>query len=199
MADSIMNDQEKQVKKVKRKLEPWRVLILPLNSVLLWEQQWYPGLIFGGISVMYLIIWMLDPSILTLLSTAGILINIIDFSVPTITANLYTPSAWTGQKEKLFEDICRTLVMDYNRASCMISNFYSKRESSPKLYYTLSIGVLLILAWFGSTINNAFLCYLVTLSLFMWPGLQYRGLPKHCFDSVFSLVSGAIKGREKTE
>nr|ABF51240.1 ADP-ribosylation factor-like 6 interacting protein isoform 2 [Bombyx mori] len=57
---STVQDQEQQVRKVKRTLEGWRVALLSLKSVILWEQQWHPCAIVGSMTIMYLLIWLLD-------------------------------------------------------------------------------------------------------------------------------------------
>jgi hypothetical protein len=46
--------QDKRVKQLKRELEGWREVILPLNSVLLWEKNWYPGMLVGITTVFFL-------------------------------------------------------------------------------------------------------------------------------------------------
>jgi hypothetical protein len=46
--------QDKRVKQLKRELEGWREVILPLNSILLWEKNWYPGMLVGITTVFFL-------------------------------------------------------------------------------------------------------------------------------------------------
>jgi hypothetical protein len=46
--------QDKRVKQLKRALEGWREVILPLNSVLLWERNWYPGMLVGMTTTFFL-------------------------------------------------------------------------------------------------------------------------------------------------
>ena len=42
------------MKQLKRRMECWREVILPLNSILLWERSWYPGLILGITTIIFL-------------------------------------------------------------------------------------------------------------------------------------------------
>lgn len=46
--------QDKRVKQLKRELEGWREVILTLNSVLLWERNWYPGMLIGVTTTFFL-------------------------------------------------------------------------------------------------------------------------------------------------
>lgn len=49
--------------------------------------------------------------------------------------------------------------------------------------------VLLLAAWIGSTMNNMFLCYLVTVGIVNYPGLCSYGV----VDKVKSLIGGHVK------
>lgn len=42
------------MKNLKRKLEPLREVVIEANSILLWEKSWYPGVIFGATTVIFL-------------------------------------------------------------------------------------------------------------------------------------------------
>ncbi|CAB3228628.1 unnamed protein product [Arctia plantaginis] len=190
MAEStIVQNQEHQVKKLKRFLEGWRMAILPLKSVILWEQQWHPCAIVGSVSILFLIIWLLDLNSIATLAVIGLILNLIDFSVPVICNSLYGPSSWTGQHEKMFEDICKNMVASYNKGLQNIRMFYSLRETSPCMYYIISITVLCTLAWIASSMNNIFLVYLLSIVMVLWPGLRSKGI----FNMILSLVNMAPK------
>ncbi|KPI91668.1 ADP-ribosylation factor-like protein 6-interacting protein 1 [Papilio xuthus] len=118
------------------------------------------------------------------MAIVGLFINFIDFLVPIICNSIYTPSYWTGQKEKMFEDICRSLVSYYNKILQNISTFYSLRETSPCVYYIISISVSLTLAWMASAINNIFLLYIFSTVMLLWPGIQHRGI----FNTMLSML-----------
>jgi hypothetical protein len=119
------------VKKVKRLLEGWRMVLIPLKSIILWEQQWHPCAIVGSLTFLYLVIWLLDMSALATFAVIGLILNFVDFIVPVICNSLYGPSSWTGQKEKMFEEICRSIVIHYNKILYQIKSFYTMRDTSP--------------------------------------------------------------------
>lgn len=72
------------MKKLKRLLEGWRMALLPLKSVILWEQQWHPCAIFATVTVLYLTIWLMDLSTLASIAVFGLVMNFVDFIVPII-------------------------------------------------------------------------------------------------------------------
>lgn len=119
------------MKKLKRLLEGWRVALIPLKSVILWEQQWHPCAIVGTVSFLYFLIWLLDMNTLATFAMVGLIFNFVDFIVPVICNSLYGPSSWTGQNEKLFEEICKSIVLQYNKVLCHIKSFCSLRDTSP--------------------------------------------------------------------
>lgn len=170
--------QEQQVKKLKRLLEGWRMALLPLKSVFLWEQQWHPAVIVAATSIFYLIMWLMDLNLLTSVAVVCLFINFLDFLVPIACSSICNPNSWNGQKEKHFEDTCKSLVGCYNGVIYKINNYCSLRETSPMTYYIITIGMLCVMAFIGSTINNTFLLYLLTTIILLLPGLQNKGLCK---------------------
>lgn len=105
--------------------------LVPLKSVLVWEQQWHPAAILATVTALHLIIWLLDLNFLTTIAVVGLIMNFVDFIVPVVCNSLYGPSSWTGQKEKVFDDICRSLVASYNQIASYVASFCSLREGSP--------------------------------------------------------------------
>ncbi|KAL3191611.1 hypothetical protein MRX96_059707 [Rhipicephalus microplus] len=47
------SQEQDQAKKLRLKLEGWREVVLPLHSVLLWNQPYYPGCIFGAVTTVF--------------------------------------------------------------------------------------------------------------------------------------------------
>lgn len=118
---------------MKRDLEGWREVILPINSILLWEKKSYCGFIAGTTTAVFLLLWHNDPSILTTVSFLGLAITIADYLVPTLTSHLYNADSWTSAKERKLESICRNLAANkssfINKTKC----FYHMRKDRPKL------------------------------------------------------------------
>ncbi|XP_076236502.1 ADP-ribosylation factor-like 6 interacting protein 1 isoform X2 [Calliopsis andreniformis] len=109
MTGSATIEREKHMKQLKRRMECWREVILPLNSILLWERSWYPGLILGATSVIFFLVWMLEPALLTIISVFLLILALVDYLLPPLTSVLCSPDNWSGQKEKKLNEICQNL------------------------------------------------------------------------------------------
>lgn len=102
--------QKKQFNKLKHDFEGFREIILVLSSVLKWEKKFYPGIIFGVISFLFLILWYLDLSLLTLVSVIGLIVILIDYGFPIVSKVIFKPENWTGVQEKSYEEVCDEIL-----------------------------------------------------------------------------------------
>lgn len=91
-------------------MEQYRELILLLSSVLKWEKKFYPGVIFGAISFLFIILWYLNLSLLTLVSIIGLVSILIDYGYPIVSKIVFKPENWTGAQEKAYEEVCNELL-----------------------------------------------------------------------------------------
>lgn len=124
--------QKKMINKIKYDLEGWREIILLINSVLKWERQYYPGVIFGITTFLFLLIWYLDFSILTLLSIIALIYTLTDYMMPMLAKIVFKPNAWTGVQEKQYEEICTEICVAKTKISNLYSNvFGSNEDKSP--------------------------------------------------------------------
>jgi hypothetical protein len=123
--------QKKIFNKVKHDLEQWREVILLLNSVLKWDQQFFPGVIGGVISIVFLILWWLDFSSLTLIALITIFITVLDFGYPLVSKFIFKPDNWSGSQEKLYEQVIQEIVdVKLCITGCISSFFNSRSERS---------------------------------------------------------------------
>lgn len=198
MADSVTsNDLDKRVKKIKRDLEGWREVLIPLNSVLLWEKNWYPGMLIGITTSIFMLFWYLDPSVLTTISVVGLLTTLVDYLVPTLTSSICHPDNWTGIKERQLEEICRSLASVQAQAAHCFGLVSDTRQSRPNIYYASVVLTLVALAWIGSATNNLLLAYLIVTSLILLPGMRRHNLLKLYFHHVVDKVQGCDKKNKK--
>ncbi|XP_070150445.1 ADP-ribosylation factor-like protein 6-interacting protein 1 isoform X4 [Polyergus mexicanus] len=146
MTDDGTIEKEKHMKQLKRKMECWREIILPLNSILLWERSWHPGLIVGLVTIIFCIIWILEPTLLTMISICLLIFALVDYLAPILTSILCNVQSWTGQKEKKLIE-----------------------------YYSATILCLILFAWIGNTVNNLFLLYIIVNAILLTPGFRHKG------------------------
>ncbi|XP_075220728.1 ADP-ribosylation factor-like 6 interacting protein 1 [Lycorma delicatula] len=184
--------QERRVKDLKRQVEGWREVIVLLQSLLIWEQNWYPGLIFGTTTFVFLLFWFMDPSLLTAVSVICLILTLLDNAVPTICATFCNASNWTGNKERQLEEFCRT-VIDYKLwVQFYWTNLQNMKTSQPRLYYTVVTASLVFLAWLGNC-NNMVLTYVFVTSLLLLPGLIYHGYLQKYYGAVLLGLASLLR------
>jgi ADP-ribosylation factor-like protein 6-interacting protein 1 len=185
--------QKKVFNKVKHDLEQWREVLLILNGVLKWEQSFYPGIIAGVLTFLFIILWWLDLSTLTLIAFITMLITLLDYGYPLVSKFIFKPENWSGTQEKLYEQIIQDIVEIKVCISASISSFFSSRSERSTLYLiSVTIGSV-VLAYVGSTFNNLFLLYLTILIVAMYPGLKEKGIVKMVFDQIKTVVGPYLK------
>lgn len=197
-----------QVKtQIANKFQANKPLVLKLHSILTWEQDVYPILVSAFVTFSFLIIYLMNSSILTTFSYIGMAVALIDLAMPTIAKNLCggsssSATAKLGDKDnQRFDKICMDLAKVYAffRESCNMC--CSMKTSKPKLYYPSVLGTLLVLAYIGNKINNLFLTYLVTLFIALYPGLERKGFTQKAVEFVYSKLGrrppGASAGGDR--
>lgn len=95
--------------KLKHDLEPFRNAIVGAYGVLTWEKQYYAGVVFGAISILYLLLWYLDLSFITLFSLLALLSFFMDFVIPVLSRLVSSGGKWDGEQEAKFEEVCGQL------------------------------------------------------------------------------------------
>ncbi|KAG0720971.1 ADP-ribosylation factor-like protein 6-interacting protein 1 [Chionoecetes opilio] len=186
--------QERRVKTLRRELEGWREVLCALHSVLTWEKHFFPALSVSAVSFLFLIIWYVEPSMLTLMSVLGITTTLCDYLVPQVVPWVVGAHYWTGAHERRYEQIITSIASMFCLASSASHTLSSMKESKPRTYFVVVTGSLLFLAWIGSNINNLFLTYLIVVFLVLLPGLKHQGIINKYFSTVIKAVSNIVKG-----
>lgn len=170
------------------KFQANRPLVLKLHSILTWEQDIYPIVVSAFVSFSFLIIYLLNSSVLTTLSYVGIAVALLDLAMPTIAKNLLSSSGSTKLNDKdnqKFDKICLDLAKLYAimKSSCDACSLMKTKK--PKLYYPALLLSLLFSAYVGNKFNNLFLTYLATLFVALYPGLDKKGIPQAAITAVY--------------
>ncbi|XP_017112206.1 ADP-ribosylation factor-like protein 6-interacting protein 1 [Drosophila elegans] len=191
-------DQKRALNKLKHDLEPFRTAIVGAYGVITWEKQYYAGVVFGAISVLYLVLWYLDLSLITLLSLLGLLGLILDYVFPTVSRLIFGGGNWDGDQEAKFEDVCGQVCAVKGKLVLCYEYLFKERKST--VFVIIISLVLLVLAWIGAIINNLLLMYLTTLLIAMWPGLQDKDVFKGITQKVSKFVKDKIQcGKRKLQ
>jgi len=88
-------------------LEPYRNSIVILDSVLTWEKNYYPGVLFGTITAFFLILWQMDLSFITMAALTGLSVLAFDNIYPTLSRFAFNADAWNGEQEEQFDRVCQ--------------------------------------------------------------------------------------------
>lgn len=78
-------------------------------------------------------LWLAEPSLLTTISTLGLLITLTDYFLPTVLSAFISQDNWTVTKEKEFENVCRTIVLYKTKFATSMHSFYLLRTTRPKV------------------------------------------------------------------
>ncbi|KAH8247015.1 hypothetical protein KR032_006950, partial [Drosophila birchii] len=190
--------QKRALNKLKHDLEPFRTAIVGAYGVLTWEKQYYAGVVFGSISTLYLTLWYLDLSLITLVSLLGLMIILMDYVFPTVSRLLFGSGNWDGDQEAKFEDVCSQVCAIKTNLAAWYEYLFKERKSTV-FVIIISIG-LLGLAWIGAIINNLLLMYLATLLIAMWPGLQDKDVFKAITQKASKIINEKIQcGKRKLQ
>ncbi|XP_003742483.1 ADP-ribosylation factor-like protein 6-interacting protein 1 [Galendromus occidentalis] len=174
---------------VKAKLAPWREIVLLTKKLLSWDKPFYPGVIAGATTFIFLILFCLDMSNLTLFPLLIALVLIADFGVPFVAPKIFDPSKWTGPQEQEFEKICECISKASSELSGVCSSICETKDKSPKLFLLAALTVLLSLSWVGSYLNGFFAAWALTLTVLMIPGLKKNG----ALDKIIQLALSKTK------
>ncbi|KFM81419.1 ADP-ribosylation factor-like protein 6-interacting protein 1, partial [Stegodyphus mimosarum] len=192
---SAKSEQE-LVKLCRRRLENWREILTHLNALMMWEKPYYPGIIAGFVTFIFIMLWYFDPSVLTTLSIFCIIACVLDYVVPILSSSVFDSSKWTGISERKYEEICQSIVNGYLKMRSVWDTVRQVKETKPYLYFIGVLGTLIATAWIGNLINNLFLTYLIVLFMSLLPGIKSHNLVQQNVSKVMSVVSG-ITGQTK--
>ncbi|XP_022669731.1 ADP-ribosylation factor-like protein 6-interacting protein 1 isoform X2 [Varroa jacobsoni] len=161
---------------LKKRLEPWREIALLVQRLLTWEKPLFPAIITGVTTLLYLILYCMDMSNLTLFPLLVAFVLISDVVVPFIAPKVFDPAKWGAAQENQFEEICDTIAKGLRDLTNVGYQICQSRENSPRIFLVCSLGVLFFLSWLGSVLNGFFAAWVLTLFALLAPGLKQNGV-----------------------
>ncbi|XP_069125305.1 ADP-ribosylation factor-like protein 6-interacting protein 1 [Argopecten irradians] len=191
---STQEDQQDELSELKRSLEGWREVLLPLNGLLNWEKSYHPAIIIGLNTFIFLLIWTFEPSLLTTFALLGLAVSLVDFLVPMIGPNILA-SKWTGRQEQQYEEICRRIMHFKYHSRNLMESMVSLKSERPKTYFLIVMGTLVTLSWMGSKMDNLLLTYFLITLIMLVPGIRRHGILQMYFSRAFAVVTSLIRGK----
>ena len=187
--------QQTKTSSLKSALYDWRHVVLQINGVLRWEEDWYPAAIAGAVSAFYLAIWYIDPTLISFVSFCGLLLTIIDYVGPKVLNQVYSNN-WTALQERQYDEVCESMVSGLEKAEGFMHIVKEARSRKPVLHFVATLLFFFSLAAIGNRINNFFLAYLFTLGNCMVPGLLEKGILQQYGAQLTLKVAELFKGKE---
>jgi len=185
--------------RLKKDLEGYREIILPINKILEWEQNHYPAIIVAVITFIFSIVWYLEPSVLTSFSLLGVIICMVDFLVPTVSSYFFSGAEWTVVQERQFEHICTRLLNARTHINNVRIALTNLKAEKPKVYLLVMMGAFSVMAWIGSLIDNLLLTYIMVVFVVLVPGLRKHGILQKAAANAKELMGRVVKKANKPE
>jgi len=185
-----------ELDKMKKALEHYRVILVPLNKFIEWDQSYYPAILVGVTTLIFSIVWYLEPSVLTTACILGLIFCIVDFAMPTISPQLEKTNEWTERKSVQYEQICIRLCNAKRHISNTIKYLADLKTNKPNAYLILTVTTFGMLAWFGCLIDNLLLVYIIVVAAVLVPGLRKHGIMQKVVATVKDKIASARGGNQ---
>ncbi|MGH0124210.1 UNVERIFIED_CONTAM: hypothetical protein FKN15_024639 [Acipenser sinensis] len=182
---------------LEEQLQGWGEVILAGDRVLRWVKPWFPAALMGVVSAVFLMIYYLDPSVLTGVSCAVMCLCLADYLVPTLAPRIFGSNKWTTEQQQRFHEICGNLVKTQRRVVGWWRRIFALKEEKPKVYFMSAIISLLAMAWIGQQVHNLFLTYLIVSFLLLLPGLNQQGIISKYAGMAKREINKLLKQKEK--
>lgn len=80
-----------------------------------------------------MLIWLSEPSTLTLISMIGLILTLGDYILPIIVSTLFKNEDWNREKQQQYEEICTNLIIYRTKFELLLTSFYRMRVTNPVL------------------------------------------------------------------
>uniref|UniRef100_A0A3Q4BWR0 Uncharacterized protein n=1 Tax=Mola mola TaxID=94237 RepID=A0A3Q4BWR0_MOLML len=142
-----VNMLAQETAQLEEQLQGWGEVILAGDRIVRWEKPWFPAALMGGTTLLFLLIYYLDPSVLTGLSCTIMLICLADYLVPTLAPRVFGSNKWTTEQQQRFHDICGNLVKTKRRVVGWWKRLCTLKEEKPKMFSHVLNGMESALMW----------------------------------------------------
>lgn len=93
-----------------------------------------------------MLLWLSEPSTLTIISLIGLFLTIGDYILPTIVYSLYKNEDWDRERQQKYEEICTNLIIFRTKLELLLTSYYRMRLTNPKLVRTVNNMIYLFLS-----------------------------------------------------
>ncbi|XP_039347488.1 ADP-ribosylation factor-like protein 6-interacting protein 1 isoform X9 [Mauremys reevesii] len=194
---NIKFKQAAETASLEEHLQGWGEVILVADKILRWERAWFPLVLMGGVSFAFLMIYYLDPSVLSGVSCFVMFLCLADYLVPALAPRIFGSNKWTTEQQQRFHEICSNLVKTRRRIIGWWKRLFTLKEEKPKMYFMTMLCSLTGIAWVGQQVHNLFLTYLIVSFLLLFPGLNQHGIISKYVGMAKREINKLLKQKEK--
>ncbi|XP_025909705.1 ADP-ribosylation factor-like protein 6-interacting protein 1 isoform X1 [Nothoprocta perdicaria] len=182
---------------LEEQLQGWGEVILMTDKILRWERAWFPLALMSVVSFSFLMIYYLDPSVLSGVSCFVMFLCLADYLVPALAPRIFGSNKWTTEQQQRFHEICSNLVKSRRRIVGWWRRLFTLKEEKPKMYFMTMLCSLAVVAWVGQQVHNLFLTYLIVSFLLLFPGLNQHGIITKYIGMAKREINKLLKHKEK--
>ncbi|KAI6076427.1 ADP-ribosylation factor-like protein 6-interacting protein 1 [Aix galericulata] len=169
---------------LEEQLQGWGEVILMTDKILRWERAWFPLALMSVVSFSFLMIYYLDPSVLSGVSCFVMFLCLADYLVPALAPRIFGSNKCNLVKSR------RRIVGWWKR-------LFTIKEEKPKMYFMTMLCSLAVVAWIGQQVHNLFLTYLIVSFLLLFPGLNQHGIITKYVGMAKREINKLLKHKEK--
>lgn len=164
------------IAQLKQQLESWKFILVASNNLVEWDRQYDPAIIVTVDTLIFGLIYVYNPSILTTVAVIGLLFLILEYAVPMLTSYLFKTSDWDSTSEVKYTRICERISNLYQHLIDFKDKMEKIRKEKQPLYFLLVFFFLVFCAYIGQSIDNILLTYLAALAITLTPGVRRHEL-----------------------
>ncbi|KAM6244438.1 ADP-ribosylation factor-like protein 6-interacting protein 1 isoform 1-T1 [Spheniscus humboldti] len=195
--DAPFGAEAAETASLEEQLQGWGEVILMTDKVLRWERAWFPLALMSVVSFSFLMVYYLDPSVLSGVSCLVMFLCLADYLVPALAPRIFGSNKWTTEQQQRFHEICSNLVKSRRRIVGWWKRLFTLKEEKPKMYFMTMIFSLAVVAWIGQQVHNLFLTYLIVSFLLLFPGLNQHGIITKYVGMAKREINKLLKHKEK--
>jgi len=167
---ALAEKREAEATRMRDLLDDWKEILVQVKRVVDWEEPFHPAVLFGAVSLLFLVLWYMEPTFLSFVSLLFLVLTVADFLLPYAVPRLFHAEAWNEDLQNRYNVICASIVGFKYESRALFFRLQQAKADRPGLYLALTSIALLLLAWIGSCLGDFTLLYLLAVGVALYPG-----------------------------
>jgi len=164
-----MDSDTQNMEYIADKLRSIDGIVLHFRAILNWEKPYHAVLLSSLITLVFMLFWLIDATIISKFCMVAIVVVALDFLLPVL--NGFLSKKWIEENEQKFQEFCLIISKLSSNLKNFVDKYSQMKYTNTKTFYCTLLTGLLFVAWIGSLVHNLLLTYLLTLALALYPGL----------------------------